>query len=101
MEIIETERGLALDVVIELPHGLHSRPSAKVAQTARQYDAKLQILAEEGEVDARSMLDILSLALGCNARVRLLASGPQASEALLAVAAVMQGQGEASGAGCS
>lgn len=94
MEIIETERGLAVEVVIELPHGVHSRPSAKVAQTAREFDAEIQIISDDGEVDAKSMLDILSLALGYNDRVRLLASGPQARKALIAIVEIMQGRGE-------
>lgn len=80
--IINTDRGLALDVTIRLPKGLHSRPSAKLAQIARQFDADIHLLASDGEVDAKSMLDVLSLALQMNDSVRILAKGPQAPEAL-------------------
>lgn len=84
-EIITTDRGLALDATIRLPKGLHSRPSAKLAQIARQYDADIHLLASDGEVDAKSMLDVLSLALQTNDTVRILAKGPQALEAILEI----------------
>lgn len=93
MDFIETDSGQAVDVIIQLPHGLHSRPSARLAQTARNYDADIHLVSDEGEVDAKSMLDILSLALGHNAKARILASGPQAREALTAIAAMLTDSG--------
>lgn len=89
--IISTTAGLTLDVAINLPRGLHSRPSAKLAQAARQFEAEIRLLTADGEVDAKSMLDILSLALQRNDQVRILARGPQAREALLALAAILEG----------
>lgn len=83
---LETQRGLLLDVQIHLPHGLHSRPSAKLSAIARSYDASLLLISSEGEVDAKSTLELLSLGLQANDHVKLLASGPQACEALLAAA---------------
>lgn len=94
MEFIESERGVAVDVVIMLPHGLHSRPSARVAQAAREFDADIQMISEDSEVDAKSMLDILSLALKHNDHVRLLAKGPQAREALTAICGMLAGNGD-------
>lgn len=91
-DIIRTENGLAVDVSIRLPRGLHSRPSARLAQTARQFNADIRLIAEDGEVDAKSMLDILSLALQRNDRVRILAKGPQSAEALKALADILDGE---------
>lgn len=84
-EIVETEKGLAAEAIIRLPHGLHSRPSARLAQKAREFESSIQLRAQEGEVDAKSMLDVLSLALQRNDPVRILAKGPDAREALLAI----------------
>lgn len=92
-DIRETERGLVLDVTIRLPNGLHSRPSARLAQAARKYRSNIHLLSHEGEVDAKSVLDILSLALKCNDGVRLLAKGPDASAALRELAAILAGSG--------
>lgn len=94
MEIMETERGIAVDLRIQLPYGLHSRPSARLAQVARGFDADILLIGEDGEVDVKSMLDILSLALRHNDSVRLLAKGPQAREALLALYAQLRPEGD-------
>lgn len=90
---IKTDAGLAIDVTIRLPNGLHSRPSARLAQTARQFVSDVFLVGQEGEVDAKSMLDILSLALKTNDCVRVVANGPDASEALLAVQKILLDSG--------
>ncbi|MBD5641145.1 MAG: HPr family phosphocarrier protein [Desulfovibrio sp.] len=91
---IQTGRGLLLDVTVRLPHGLHSRPSARLAQLAREYDASVLLISANAEVDAKSTLELLSLALQPNDHVKILASGPQAREALLAIAALLSDPGE-------
>lgn len=93
-EIIETERGFALDVTIRLPNGLHSRPSARLAQAARQFDSNILLINQETEVDAKSMLDVLSLCLKRNDRVRVLAKGADAEKALLELQRILAGTGE-------
>lgn len=91
---LHTERGLLLDAKVRLPHGLHSRPSARLAQLAREYDATVNLISANGEVDAKSTLDLLSLALQPNDHVKILSSGPQAREALLAIARLLSDPGE-------
>lgn len=90
MEIIQTDRGLALDWHLKLPHSLHARPSARIAQKAREFKSNILLLGDTGEADAKSMLDILSLAPQPDSRLRLLANGPDAEAALLAIAAILQ-----------
>lgn len=85
MNITQTDRGLALDCMLDAPHALHARPAARIAQTAREFKANILIIADTGEADAKSMLDILSLAPQPNTKLRLLADGPDAREALLAI----------------
>ena len=60
--IEQTPRGLALRVCLNLRNGLHARPAARLAQEAQRYAASIQLISDTGEVDAKSMLDILSLA---------------------------------------
>lgn len=92
-EIIVTPSGLATEVRVGLAHGVHSRPSARLAQAARSFDAHISLATEDGEVDASSMLDILSLAIPAGASVRILASGPQAREALCELARLLTAPG--------
>lgn len=94
MDVTETTRGLCANVIIKLPRGLHARPSARVAKVARSFDADVYIISEFGEVDAKSMLDILSLTIKHNDQVQLLARGPQARDALVQISAILSMSGE-------
>ena len=62
--------------------GLHARPAAKLAQEAQRFTADIRIETENGQADAKSMLDVLSLALPQDAELTLTASGPDARAAL-------------------
>ncbi|MBD5627652.1 MAG: HPr family phosphocarrier protein [Desulfovibrio sp.] len=86
--IRETPRGLALNLVLNLRGGLHARPAARLAKAARRYSADIRCITETGEADAKSMLDLLSLAPPAQAQVLLLANGEDAREALLELGAV-------------
>ncbi len=90
---LKTDRGVLLDVTVRLPHGLHSRPSARLAQLAREFDANVTLISPNGEVDAKSTLDLLSLAVQANDHVKILASGPQAEQAVLAIGRMLSNSG--------
>lgn len=87
--IEQTPRGLSLRVCLGLRNGLHARPAAQLAQEAQRYSASIQLVSEAGEVDAKSMLDILSLAPPANAELILLAQGDDAREALCGLAQIL------------
>lgn len=89
LELIETEQGIAADLIVQIPHGIHSRPSAKIAQIAREYAGDVLLITKDGEADAKSMLNILSLAIPCRASVRLLAKGPDAAQAVERIGAIL------------
>lgn len=88
--ILESSRGLSLQVRISLKDGLHTRPAARLAQTAQQFKANILLKSDSGEVDAKSLLDILSLAPPPNALLTLLANGTDAREALVAMAQLLE-----------
>lgn len=93
-EITETARGLRLDLILNLPNGLHSRPSAKLAKMARNFDVDIMLSSDRGEADAKSMLDVLSVAPEKGARISLLAKGPDARQALVCLADFLSGKQE-------
>ena len=65
--------------------GLHARPAAKIATTARQFDAEI-ILEKEGlEVNAQDLLDVLALDCPQGTRLVLRTRGPEAREAATSV----------------
>ncbi|GAB1252915.1 MULTISPECIES: HPr family phosphocarrier protein [Desulfovibrio] len=87
--IEETPRGLSLKLCLGLRNGLHARPAARLAQEAQRYASTIQLISDTGEVDAKSMLDILSLAQPANAELTLLAQGQDAREALYGLARLL------------
>jgi phosphocarrier protein HPr len=62
--------------------GLHARPAARLAQEAQKYEADIKIVCNGNYVDAKSILDVLTLAAGNGTSLELTAVGPDASEAL-------------------
>ena len=62
--------------------GLHARPAARLAQAAQRFEADIRLVAGGQEVDAKSILDILTLAVSAGTTVALRAAGPDAVEAL-------------------
>lgn len=89
MEYKETDRGLSVDFTLKLPSSIHSRPAAKLAQAAREFKSDIRLIGESGEVDVKSMLDLLSLAPERNARLTLLAHGSDAEQALATLLAIL------------
>ena len=62
--------------------GLHARPAAQIAQTAQKYAAAVKIALKEREIDAKSILDILSLAAPRGTDLCIRAQGCDAQEAV-------------------
>ncbi len=62
-----TDKGSSKRVVIKNELGLHARPAALIARTARNAQSKIWIALDKNMVDATSVIDILTLACqkGC------------------------------------
>lgn len=83
-------------LVLPLRDGLHARPAARIAALARRYRAKAEIVAADGRVaSAVSPVGMLALALPHGAALSVRAAGPDADEAVEALAALLaSGMGE-------
>lgn len=62
-------------------HGLHARPAGKLAQAAQSFAADILLVHDGQEVDAKSILDVLTLAAGPGEVIEIRASGDDAAEA--------------------
>ena len=62
--------------------GLHARPAAIIARTAQQFKAQIWIIDHNRKADAKSILDILCLAIPHKAAITIKVSGQDALEAL-------------------
>lgn len=73
------------EVRIHNQFGLHARPAAQLVKLAQQYEAEIRLKTANGEADAKSILDILSLAAGPGVKISIQANGSDAQDALEAV----------------
>jgi phosphocarrier protein HPr len=74
--------------------GLHARAAAKFVQMAEKFDASIRVKGGTcGEpCDGTSILDLLMLGAGPGTTITVEATGPQAAEAVEALAALVSGR---------
>jgi phosphocarrier protein HPr len=70
--------------------GLHARASARFVKMAAQFDADVRVRKNGTEVSGRSIMGLMMLAAAPGAVVELTASGPQAAEAVNALADLIE-----------
>jgi len=92
MKLEDAARGRQVKLCMR--NGLHARPAARLAKEMQRFASNVCIVADTGEADAKSMLDILSLALAEDAVVAIRAEGPDAGEALEALQAILERPGD-------
>ena len=78
----EAEGFLSRQVIVASENGLHARPAGRLAQEAQAFEADISLVCGDQVVDAKSILDILTLAAGPGHVVELRASGGDAEAAL-------------------
>ena len=69
------------------PSGLHARPAARFVQAASRFSSQITIRHDGREADAKSLIALLGLTIRPSSEITLAADGPDADEALDALAA--------------
>ena len=70
------------DVVVQVSGGLRHQAAARFIQTANRFESVIRVTYGDNNVNAKSLLGVLSLAIGNGAQVTLSADGPEPEEAL-------------------
>jgi phosphocarrier protein len=65
--------------------GLHARPSAILVQKIAPYESSVKIVTEDMEIDAKSIMGILTLAAGPGTVLNFVIEGPDEKEAAQAL----------------
>jgi phosphoenolpyruvate-protein phosphotransferase len=82
-------------IVIPNPTGLHARPAAVLANLAKGFQSNLKLQLGNRQANLRSVTSIMSLEVGKGATVRVVATGPDAKEAIDKIRPVLaQGSGD-------
>lgn len=66
--------------------GLHARASAKFVKLASEFEAEVKVTRDGVTVDARSIMGLLMLGAGAGCDVEIEGEGPDAAEAVAALA---------------
>ncbi len=70
------------DVTIDNPHGLHARPATAFVDLAKSFQATVRVRLGERVANGKSLISLLKLGVESGARLRVMAEGPDAEQAL-------------------
>lgn len=76
-----------LDIVNK--RGLHARAAARFVKEAARYKAAIRVSKDGTEVSGRSIVGLMMLAAAQGSAIHVVAEGPDAAEALEALAALV------------
>jgi phosphocarrier protein len=65
--------------------GLHARPASQLVNTAGKFESKIEIVLDDKEVNAKSIMGIMSLGIGKGDEITLRAEGDDAEAAVAAI----------------
>ncbi|MFW6335239.1 MAG: HPr family phosphocarrier protein [Desulfosalsimonas sp.] len=81
---------MSKEVTVINEMGLHARPAAMIAKLAMQADSGVWLIKDGEQVDATSIIDILSLACTRDSRITLKIENPSDSEILEKISALFE-----------
>jgi len=70
-------------------HGLHARPAAEIVKAASRFKSDITISRDDLEVNGKSIMGVMMLAAEYGASIILRATGPDADDALDALASLV------------
>jgi phosphocarrier protein HPr len=70
------------EAVVKDPTGLHARPAALFAQSAKAFASKVTIGFGGREADAKSVMSVMALGIKCESTIELSADGPDEQNAV-------------------
>ena len=73
------------EVKVQVPDGLHHQTAATFIQTANRFSSLIRMTYGTNNVNAKSLLGVVSLSIGAGAQITLTADGPDAGDALQAL----------------
>jgi len=86
------------EVTLPNPQGLHARPAAVFAAEAKKYTSEIRVVRGSDSANAKSVVALMALATSFGDKLRVEAAGPDANEAVTALARLLaSGSGEKPG----
>ena len=73
------------------PQGFHARPAHLFVKLASQFQAQVEILKGNEVINGKNILELLTMGAGNGTTLTLRASGPDAENAVTALAQLVEG----------
>jgi phosphocarrier protein HPr len=70
--------------------GIHARPAALIVQTASRYESKIMLGKDNEQINAKSIMGIITLGAGYDTALKLSVEGPDEQEAADALASLFE-----------
>ncbi|MDR3254132.1 MAG: phosphoenolpyruvate--protein phosphotransferase [Synergistaceae bacterium] len=84
------------EITILSPEGFHARPAAALAKAAKKFTSEIKLTRKDDEVNAKSLVSVMGLALRQGDSIAILAKGNDAKDAINALRPIIEsGSGEA------
>jgi len=77
-------------VVVPNKQGMHARPAEMFVRRAQQFKSKIEIVRDDYRIEAKSIMNLLTLGAAQGTKLILEAEGSDAKEALDALAEVVE-----------
>jgi phosphocarrier protein HPr len=90
VEFPDSEDRVSRTVEICNQRGLHARASAKFVKLAGRFDAKVTVTRDDQTVAGTSIMGLLVLGAAPGCEIEIVATGPQAEEALAALSDLVE-----------
>ena len=78
-----------LSVRIVNKNGLHARPAAEIVKAAARFQSEITLRRDDLEVNGKSIMGVMMLAAEDGSTLQLQASGPDADDAVRAIATLI------------
>ena len=79
-----------LETTIKNRAGIHARPSALIAQTAIKFASRIYLEKDGNQINAKSIMGIITLAASFGAKIKIIADGADEQEAVKAIAELFE-----------
>jgi phosphocarrier protein len=70
--------------------GLHARPAARIVKLASSFAAEIELVKDGVDVNGKSIMGVMMLAAECGSSITIRAKGPDAEEAVQALAELVE-----------
>jgi phosphotransferase system HPr (HPr) family protein len=77
-------------IVIQNEQGLHARPAELFVRLAKTFNSRIELVRDDRRIEARSIIDLLTLGAGPGTALVLEADGDDAEQAVEALARLVE-----------